>query len=121
MPIHSRAGCRRSPCAVAAGERLRRPAGRTVFKRCAACHSDQSDVNKLGPSLFGVVGRPIASVARFKFSNALTNLKTTWTPELLDKFVTQPQSVAKGTKMVFGGLPNAADRRNLIAYLATLK
>ena len=96
-------------------------AGKTVFKKCAACHSDQPGVNKIGPSLHGVVGRPSASVAGFKYSDALTNLKTTWTPEMLDKWVTKPQDVAKGTKMVFPGLPNQADRENLIAYLATLK
>jgi cytochrome c len=96
-------------------------AGKTVFKKCMACHSDQAGVNKIGPSLFGVVGRPSASIAGFKYSDALTNLKTTWTPEMLDKWVTKPQDVAKGTKMVFPGLPNQADRDNVIAYLTTLK
>jgi cytochrome c len=96
-------------------------AGKTVFNKCKACHSDQKGVNKIGPSLFGVVGRPSASEAGFKYSDALQNLKVTWTPDQLDKWLTKPQDMAKGTKMVFPGLPNKTDRDNVIAYLETLK
>lgn len=96
-------------------------AGKTVFNKCKACHSEQKGVNKVGPSLFGVVGRTSASEAGFKYSDAVQNLKTTWTPDMLDKWLTKPSDVAKGTKMVFPGLPNKADRDNVIAYLSTLK
>ena len=96
-------------------------AGKTVFNKCKACHSEQKGVNKVGPSLFGVVGRSSATEAGFKYSDALQNLKTTWNPDMLDKWLTKPSDVAKGTKMVFPGLPNKTDRDNVIAYLETLK
>jgi cytochrome c len=96
-------------------------AGKTIFNKCKACHSDQKGVNRVGPSLFGVVGRPSATEPGFKYSDALQNLKVTWTPEELDKWLTKPQDMAKGTKMVFPGLPNKTDRDNVIAYLETLK
>ena len=96
-------------------------AGKTIFTKCKACHSDKAGENKVGPSLFGVVGRPSASVAGFKYSDALTNVKVTWDAGNLDKWLTKPQEFAKGTKMVFPGLPNQADRDNVIAYLSTLK
>ena len=97
-------------------------AGQAVFKsKCMTCHSDQKGTNKIGPSLFGVVGRATGSEAGYKYSDPVSNLKTSWTPELLDKWLTKPADVAKGTKMTFPGLPNQADRDNVIAYLGTLK
>jgi cytochrome c len=96
-------------------------AGKTTFNKCKACHSEKAGENKIGPSLFGVVGRPSASIAGFKYSDAVSNLKITWTPENLDKWLTKPSEMAKGTKMIFPGLPNQADRDNVIAYLSTLK
>jgi len=96
-------------------------AGKATFNKCKACHSEKVGENKVGPSLFGVVGRPSASIAGYKYSDPVTNLKITWTPENLDKWLTKPADMAKGTKMVFPGLPNQADRDNVIAYLSTLK
>jgi cytochrome c len=96
-------------------------AGKAVFNKCKACHSDVAGQNKVGPSLFGVVGRPSASVAGFKYSDAVSNLKITWDAANLDKWLTKPNAMAPGTKMVFPGLPNQADRDNVIAYLSTLK
>jgi cytochrome c len=96
-------------------------AGKTVFNKCKACHSDVAGQNKIGPSLFGVVGRPSGSIAGFKYSDAMTNAKLTWDAATLDKWLTKPSELVKGTKMVFPGLPNQADRDNVIAYLSTLK
>lgn len=96
-------------------------AGKTTFNKCKACHSDKAGENKVGPSLFGVVGRPSASVAGYKYSDAMTNAKLTWDAATLDKWLTKPSELVKGTKMVFPGLPNQADRDNVIAYLSTLK
>jgi len=96
-------------------------AGKTVFNKCKACHSDKAGENKVGPSLFGVVGRPSASIAGFKYSDPMTNAKLTWDAATLDKWLTKPSDLVKGTKMVFPGLANQADRDNVIAYLATLK
>ena len=96
-------------------------AGKTTFNKCKACHSEKAGENKVGPSLFGVVGRPSASVAGYKYSDPMTNAKLTWDAATLDKWLTKPADLVKGTKMVFPGLPNQADRDNVIAYLATLK
>jgi cytochrome c len=96
-------------------------AGKTIFNRCKACHSDKAGENKIGPSLYGVVGRPSASIAGFKYSEAMTNAKLTWDAATLDKWLTKPAELVKGTKMAFPGLPNQADRDNVIAYLSTLK
>lgn len=96
-------------------------AGQQVFHKCAICHSPQQGVNKVGPSLFGVVGRPSASLATYHYSTALQGLKTTWSPAELDKWLSGPQALAPGTKMVFPGLSDPKDRANVIAYLSTLK
>jgi len=96
-------------------------AGKTTFNKCKACHSEKAGENKVGPSLFGVVGRPSASIAGYKYSDPMTNAKLTWDAATLDKWLTKPADLVKGTKMVFPGLPNQADRENVIAYLATLK
>ena len=96
-------------------------AGKAVFNKCKSCHSDVAGKNGVGPSLFGVVGRPSATAAGYKYSDAVTNLKVTWDAATLDKWLTKPADMAKGTKMTFPGLPNQADRDTVIAYLATLK
>jgi cytochrome c len=96
-------------------------AGKATFNKCKACHSDKAGENKIGPSLYGVVGRPSGSIAGFKYSEAMTNAKLTWDAATLDKWLTKPSDLVKGTKMVFPGLPNQADRDNVIAYLTTLK
>ncbi len=96
-------------------------AGKKVFTKCMSCHSPVAGKNGVGPSLFGVVGRPSASEAGYKYSEAVSNLKVTWDAATLDKWLTKPQEMAKGTKMTFVGLPNQTDRENVIAYLSTLK
>jgi cytochrome c len=96
-------------------------AGKKVFTKCMSCHSPVAGKNMVGPSLWGVVGRPSGSEAGYKYSEAVTNLKVTWTPENLDKWLTKPQEMAKGTKMSFAGLADPTDRANVIAYLSTLK
>ena len=97
-------------------------AGKQVFRQqCAICHSDKPDVNKIGPSLFGVLGRKTGSVPGYSYSVANKNSNITWTPEELDKYIDHPQAIIPGTKMPYGGLHNATKRQNLIGFLATLK
>ena len=97
-------------------------AGKVVFhQQCAICHSDKPGVNKIGPSLFGVVGRHTGSEPGYDYSVANKNANLTWTPEVLNKYIADPQKVVPGTKMPYGGLHNATKRANLIAFLATLK
>lgn len=97
-------------------------AGKAVFRsQCAICHSTEPDQNKIGPSLFGVVGRKTGAVPGYAYSVANKNSNITWTPEVLDKYLDTPQTVIPGTKMPYGGLKNATKRADLIAYLETLK
>jgi len=96
--------------------------GADVFNdNCAVCHSTEAGVNKLGPSLAGVVGRPSASLKDYPYSDAMHKAGVTWTKLVLDKYLTNPQAMVKGTKMLFVGLKSSKDRKALIDYLATLK
>ena len=95
-------------------------AGQAVFSRCAACHSASPGVNKIGPSLAGIVGSKSGTVPGFHFSTAMKNANVTWDQGSLDKFLQNPTGSIHGTTMFFS-LPNATDRQNVIAYLQTLK
>lgn len=94
--------------------------GENVFKKCTACHKIDGQ-NATGPHLNGVVGRPVASVDGFAYSDALKKKGGDWTPEALDTWLTSPKEDVPGTKMGFAGLPKVEDRADVIAYLATLK
>ncbi len=96
-------------------------AGKTVFSQCAICHSAKQGENKIGPSLYGVVGRPSHSEPGFTYSDAMKGYDVTWTEAELDKYLVDPRKVVVGTKMIFPGIKDDAKRANLIAYLATLK
>ena len=107
-----------SSAALAGGDAA---AGKTVFAKCAICHSNQAGKTLLGPSLFGVVGRHSASLPGFAFSEAMKKVDKTWDEATLEAYLADPKAMVPGTKMTFAGLPNADDRANVIAYLATLK
>jgi cytochrome c len=96
-------------------------AGKRVFAKCGVCHLIQPGKTLTGPSMFGVVGRHSASVEKFSYSDAMKKVDVTWDAETLDKYLTDPKAMVPGTKMTFPGLPNADDRANVIAFLATLK
>ena len=96
-------------------------AGKTSFNKCMACHSPKAGENKIGPSLFGIVGRPSHSVAGFNYSDPMKNYTVTWDPPTLDHYLIDPKATVPGTKMIFPGIKNETERSNLIAYLATLK
>lgn len=95
--------------------------GEKVFAKCKACHKvDGTDGT--GPHLNGVVGRAIAGVAGFGYSDALKAMADkTWAPEELDHWLENPKGYAPGNKMSFAGLPKVEDRANLVAYLASLQ
>jgi cytochrome c len=92
--------------------------GADVFKKCGACHSDQKGgPNQIGPQLWDVVGRPVASEAGFSYSDALKAKSGPWTFDELFAWLKSPKAYANGTKMTFAGLSNPVDRANVIAYL----
>lgn len=98
--------------------------GKQIFARCASCHSDQADVSRIGPSLFGVVGRVPGTLASFKnFSPAMKTFGEgkVWDEVELDGYFANPKTFIPGNRMAFIGVPKADERADLIAYLKTLK
>lgn len=92
-------------------------AGEKVFHKCQACHSSEAGVNKVGPSLAGVVGRKAGSLADYNFSAAMKQATVVWDEASLDAFLSGPSKFVPGTKMSFVGLKQAEDRAAVIAYL----
>ena len=96
-------------------------AGEKAAKKCAACHSfDKGGPNKVGPALFGVLGRDIASHEGFAYSAALGEKPGAWDYDSLNHFLKSPKDWAKGTKMAFSGLEKEDERAGIILYLRSL-
>lgn len=97
-------------------------AGRAVYQSsCEICHSVQPGQNKIGPTLFGVVGRKTGSVPGYKYSVANEKADLTWDDATLEKYLQAPRATIPGTKMTYAGVKDAKKRADLIAYLDTLK
>lgn len=96
--------------------------GKQVYQEeCADCHSLTLGKNKKGPSLFGLVGRPSASIAEFKYSDAMRAANKTWSAEALEEYITAPKKTVPGGKMKYDGLDKAESRADIIAFLSTLQ
>ncbi len=96
--------------------------GESDVALCKVCHSfEKGAPSPIGPNLYGVVGRKIASLESFSYSPALKGKATegNWTFEHLDLWLTNPQAFASGTVMAFPGLPDLATRADVIAFLRT--
>ena len=92
--------------------------GEKVFKKCAACHLiNKGGENKIGPALYGVIGRKVASKQDYKYSKAMAAYDKNWTFEEMNGYLKKPQSYIKGTKMAFAGLRKEKDRASVILYL----
>jgi cytochrome c len=96
--------------------------GATIFKKCQACHSgEQGGPNKVGPNLWGVVGRPKGSHEGFNYSAAMKAKGGDWTLPDLAAFIHKPKDFVPGTKMLFPGISDPTDLSDLLAYLNTQK
>ncbi|MBU1383925.1 MAG: cytochrome c family protein [Alphaproteobacteria bacterium] len=92
--------------------------GRRVFARCRACHTiTEGGSNMTGPNLYGVFGRQAGGLAGYNYSSALQQADFIWDGERLDHWLENPRTFLKGTKMSFAGIPDATDRRDVIAFL----
>jgi cytochrome c len=95
--------------------------GEADIKPCQACHNFEKGAGvKVGPPLYGVVGRPKGSIAGFDYSDGLKAKGGNWTFDDLNAFITSPKVFIPGTKMAFGGEANAHKRADIIDYLHTL-
>ncbi|NIA67230.1 cytochrome c family protein [Pelagibius litoralis] len=99
-------------------------AGEKVYRKCKACHAVEEGKNKVGPSLYNIVDRAVATVEKYKYSKAMVAFGeggAVWDAETLDAYLEAPRKAVKGTKMAFAGLKKPDDRANVIAYLMQLK
>jgi cytochrome c len=96
--------------------------GEAAAKPCVACHTfEKGGQNKIGPNLWDIVNRPIASHQGFAYSEALkAKSGETWTYDNVSHFIQNPKGFAPGTKMTYAGMKKDDTRADLIAYLRTL-
>jgi cytochrome c len=91
--------------------------GEARFQDCAPCHKLEAGANNVGPSLHSIFMRKAGELADFRYSPAIKRSGIVWTPETLDKFVTDPQALVPTNRMPYAGMASAGDRADLIAYL----
>jgi cytochrome c len=96
-------------------------AGQNIFEaQCGICHAVVAGENRIGPTLFGVVGRPAGSVPGFNYTADHKKLDVAWDAATLDKYLANPRAMVPDTSMVYAGLKDDAERADLVAYLETL-
>lgn len=91
--------------------------GQKFYEECIACHSLERGVHGIGPSLHGVFNRRAGELSDYRYSPALKRSGIVWTADTLDAFIADSQQFLPDNRMPYAGMPNAADRADLIAYL----
>jgi cytochrome c2 len=91
--------------------------GEQIFNQCKPCHSLEAGKNGIGPTLHGLLGRKAGTVPGYSYSPAMQSSEIVWNEDSLAKFLADPSAVVPGTKMVYAGIKNEAQRDDLIAYL----
>ncbi len=94
-------------------------AGRIAFGQCRSCHAIEAGVNRVGPSLHGVVGRTVGTEDGYRYSTAMAAAGGVWDEQHLYDFLHKPREVVPGTKMTFVGIKDGQRRADLVAYLKT--
>lgn len=93
--------------------------GQKLFAQCRSCHVTEAGVNRVGPTLHGVVGRKAGSAPDYRYSAANENSAVVWTEQNLFEFLENPRKYLPGTKMAYPGMKDPQRRADLIAYLKT--
>jgi cytochrome c len=93
--------------------------GKILFLQCRACHSivPEAESGKIGPTLYGVIGRKAGSVPDFAYSQAVASSGITWTADKIDGWLQRPSEFLPGNKMVFVGIQDPQDRASIIAFI----
>jgi len=93
-------------------------AGAKVFRKCKACHTLEADGrHRIGPNLYGVIGRAAGSAEGYNYSDAMKGSGVVWSEESLEKYLESPKDFLPKNKMAFAGLKKVDDRADVIAYL----